>query len=187
MNQVKQLLKDACAAAADTAAAEAQAVKGLKKSRSQLPDSEAPAVLLAKDTCTPFIRIRADIKQLRDRLREMLILEPRNSNPRFVPGLINEDDSTIIKWYTHKARGYLNWFRCADNFEEVKTLVNYHLRYSLLRTLATKRNMTQGKAIRICGLTPKVITKDRDDKPRVVAQFLEPHAIRSMSKKFLVG
>ena len=194
VNQVKQLLNDACAAENTALAAEARSQapsrvpRGKSRSRSPLPDSEA-AVILAKDTqtCTPYIRIKADMKQLRDRLREMSILEPRNSNPRFVPGLINEDDSTIIQWYTHKARGYLNWFRCADNFEEVKALVNYHLRYSLLRTLATNRNITQGKAIRICGLTPKVITKDRDDKPRVVAQFLEPHTIRSMSKKFLVG
>ncbi|XP_019705156.2 nuclear intron maturase 3, mitochondrial [Elaeis guineensis] len=68
--------------------------------------------------------------------------------PRPIKLLICLDDADIIKWYAGVGRRWLEYFCCCWNFKMVKTVVNYHLRFSCFLTLAEKHESTKHQAIR---------------------------------------
>ncbi|XP_077222854.1 RNA-directed DNA polymerase (reverse transcriptase) [Tasmannia lanceolata] len=68
--------------------------------------------------------------------------------PRPIKLLIPLEDSDIIKWYAGVGRRWLEFFCCCRNFKMVKTIVNYHLRFSCILTLAEKHESTKREAIR---------------------------------------
>ncbi|XP_068662488.1 nuclear intron maturase 3, mitochondrial [Aristolochia californica] len=68
--------------------------------------------------------------------------------PRPIKLLIPLEDVDIIKWYAGVGRRWLNYFCCCRNFKMVKTVVNYHLRFSCILTLAEKHESKKVEAIR---------------------------------------
>ena len=54
-----------------------------------------------------------------------------------MPRLIFLNDYEIISFYNTLIRGYLNWFRCADNFTSAKNII-WTLQSNCLKTLARK-------------------------------------------------
>ena len=62
--------------------------------------------------------------------------------------LIALEDTDIIKWYAGVGRRWLDFFCCCHNFNMVKIVVSYHLRFSCLLTLAEKHESTKLEAIR---------------------------------------
>lgn len=68
--------------------------------------------------------------------------------PRPIKLLICLDDADIIKWYAGVGRRWLEYFCCCWNFKMVKTVVNYHLRFSCFLTLAEKHESTKHQTIR---------------------------------------
>ena len=62
----------------------------------------------------------------------------------------------IIAHYLQVARGLLNFYRCADNRWQLVKLINWHLRYSLLHTLAHKYSSTLNQIIKKFSITPSV-------------------------------
>ncbi|KAJ0984199.1 hypothetical protein J5N97_002555 [Dioscorea zingiberensis] len=68
--------------------------------------------------------------------------------PRPIKLLICLDDADIIKWYAGVGRRWLDFFCCCHNFKTVKTVVNYHLRFSCFLTLAEKHESTKLETIK---------------------------------------
>ena len=68
--------------------------------------------------------------------------------PRPIKLLIALEDTDIIKWYAGVGRRWLDFFCCCHNFNMVKIVVSYHLRFSCLLTLAEKHESTKLEAIR---------------------------------------
>ena len=81
----------------------------------------------------------------------------QNSQPISVYFLIFKNSINIISWFKIKANSYLNWFCCANNYQCIKNIVDYKLRYSLLKTLASKHNIPQNYIILLYTITPKVL------------------------------
>jgi hypothetical protein len=83
------------------------------------------------------ISIRFDIKNFYSKLTDLGFYSAKCNSPLFVPRLIFLNDYEIIHVYNILIRGYLNWFRCADNFTSAKNII-WTLRMSCLKILARK-------------------------------------------------
>ncbi|KMT15122.1 hypothetical protein BVRB_3g062400 [Beta vulgaris subsp. vulgaris] len=80
--------------------------------------------------------------------------------PRPISLLVALEDADIIKWYAGVGRRWLDFFCCCRNFEMVKTVVSYHLRFSCLLTLAEKHDATKMETIRHYSKDLKVLDLD---------------------------
>lgn len=87
----------------------------------------------------------------------------------------------IINYYNSIAHGLLSYFRCVDNFNIIKKIVTYHIRYSLLRTLAHKHKCTSTKILAIYG---KKIESTWKHNKRI--SFISSIEVSSMKKDFLI-
>lgn len=102
---------------------------------------------IVEDLTELRMRVNAPIELLRKAVK---LAEFTNSmgRPRPIKLLLCLDDADIIKWYAGVGRRWLDFFCCCRNFKNVKTIVNYHLRFSCLLTLAEKHESTKREAIR---------------------------------------
>jgi hypothetical protein len=84
-----------------------------------------------------------------------------------------------------KALGILNYYKPANNFHEVKKLVDYHFRWSLLHTLAGKHTSKVHSIISKYGKTPTVsLKKDGKGSSKVLAAFLTPNEINHRKRGY---
>lgn len=83
------------------------------------------------------ISIRFDVKNFYSYLADLGFYSVKRNSPISVTKLIFLNDYEIISFYNTLIRGYLNWFRCADNFTSAKSVI-WTLRMSCLKTLARK-------------------------------------------------
>lgn len=90
-------------------------------------------------------QIHWDREKVVRRLTEAGILSERKK-PIAKKSILGADDYHIILYYNSLAHGFLSYYRCVDNLNSVKGLVNYFLRYSLLATLSGKHKLTSTKA-----------------------------------------
>nr|QFP99053.1 hypothetical protein [Rhizaria sp.] len=77
--------------------------------------------------------------------------------------IINADDITIIAHFDGLARGIINYYSPCHNFWDLRSLVDYHVRYSLLATLGHKHKGSITKAIKAYGKDPKVIMRKMEN------------------------
>ena len=82
-------------------------------------------------------RIYAPIRDLKDKLKNWGMLD-KSGKPKACGAVFRYHDISIIEYYKSKVLGFLNYYRPAVNFHEVKKLMDYHLRLSLIHTLAGK-------------------------------------------------
>ncbi|CAN6450902.1 unnamed protein product [Victoria cruziana] len=68
--------------------------------------------------------------------------------PRPIKLLIPLEDADIVRWYAGIGMRWLDFYCCCHNFRTVKTIVNYHLRFSCILTLAEKHESTKRDAIK---------------------------------------
>ncbi|XP_031478775.1 nuclear intron maturase 3, mitochondrial isoform X2 [Nymphaea colorata] len=68
--------------------------------------------------------------------------------PRPIRLLIPLEDADIVKWYAGIGMRWLDFYCCCHNFRTVKTIVNYHLRFSCILTLAEKHESSKRDAIK---------------------------------------
>ncbi|KAG9457108.1 hypothetical protein H6P81_001616 [Aristolochia fimbriata] len=101
--------------------------------------------------------------------------------PRPIKLLIPLEDVDIIKWYAGVGWRWLNYFCCCRNFKMVKTIVNYHLRFSCILTLAEKHESRKLEAIKHYTKDLKVI----DANGREQMHFPTEREIRMMGDKSL--
>ena len=100
------------------------------------------------------------------------------------PILINLADVDIIQHYTYIAQEIINFYICADNKWDLVKLINWHLRYSLLHTLAHKHSTTIHSTIKRYTITPSVWVQDSKGNTKLMASFINPLKITTMKKQF---
>jgi retron-type reverse transcriptase len=131
------------------------------------------------------IQIGAPIEQLRAKLKARGIISNKGT-PTAVRSLCTQDEKTIIQWFGHVAHGFLAYYRCCDNFFVVKKLVDYHIRWSCLHTIAAKFKTTLSKVITRFS-TDLLIhnTKSTTEKQNFSSPFPTSLYIRQLEKAFL--
>jgi retron-type reverse transcriptase len=100
-----------------------------------------------KDLTKLCIKIDAPMELVRKALRLAKLINSMG-RPQPVKLLIPLEDEEIIRWYSGLATRWLDYFCCCNNFKMVKAVVNYHLRFSCILTLAEKHESTKRDAIR---------------------------------------
>lgn len=96
------------------------------------------------------IQIYAPTDIVKKSLKDRGIIS-KKGRPQAFNFIITEADETIIKWYASLAQSYLTFYSCADNFYKIKSIVNYHVRWSMFHSLAKKHKMTLSKLFKIYG------------------------------------
>nr|ULQ69244.1 maturase [Ecdeiocolea monostachya] len=84
------------------------------------------------------IQIEAPIKKILLRLRDRGLISRRRPRPIHVASLTNVSDRDIVNWSAGIAISPLSYYRCCDNLYQVRTIVNYQIRWSAIFTLAHK-------------------------------------------------
>lgn len=85
------------------------------------------------------IQIEAPIKKILRRLRDRGIISRRRPWPIHVACLTNVSDGDIVNWFAGIAISLLSYYRCCDNLYQVRTIVDYQIRWSAIFTLAHKQ------------------------------------------------
>ena len=126
------------------------------------------------------ISIRFDFKGFYSKLADLGFYSVKRNSPLSVPRLIFFNDYEIINFYNILIRGYLNWFRCADNFTSAKNII-WTLRMSCLKTLARKhkKNLKWALNIFTINVTINSTSGNNFSLPSVQEIF-------QMNKKFLL-
>ncbi|KAJ1703436.1 hypothetical protein LUZ63_003215 [Rhynchospora breviuscula] len=84
------------------------------------------------------IQIEAPIKKILRRLRDRGIISRRRPRPIHVASLTNVSDGDIVNRSADIAISPLSYYRCCDNLYQVRTIVDYQIRWSAIKTLAHK-------------------------------------------------
>jgi hypothetical protein len=84
------------------------------------------------------IQMEAPIKKILRRLRDRGIISRRRPWPIHVACLTNVSDGDIVNWFAGIAISLLSYYRCCDNLYQVRTIVDYQIRWSAIFTLAHK-------------------------------------------------
>ena len=131
-------------------------------------------------------RLLAPIDHIRDQLRRRGIVENTNFRPTPLNRMLNHEDSIIVNYFRAIANGVLSYYRCCDNFNKVKRIVNYQIRWAALHTLANKHKLTVNNAID-CYTLDLIIKQEVNGQVIIVAKFPSKNEIANMRKKFLVN
>lgn len=102
------------------------------------------------------IRILFPVKDIKKRLRLSGLIHRVITRPIGINYLTSRKDYAIINWYSLKANGLWNYYCCVDNTSELKKVLNWVLRYSLLGTLASKYKSSIKQMIHRYTLAPKI-------------------------------
>ncbi|MQM04416.1 hypothetical protein Taro_037216 [Colocasia esculenta] len=112
-----------------------------------------------KDLTELCIRVKAPIELVRKAVK-MAGFTNNMGRPRPIKLLISLEDTDIINWYAGVGKRWLEFFCCCRNFRMVKTVVNYHLRFSCFLTLAEKHESTKYETIKHYTKDLKITNKD---------------------------
>jgi len=127
------------------------------------------------------LQILAPMEVITGKLRRKGILQPSKAFPTVLTSMLNSSDEAIVTYFTSLAKGLLRYYRCCDNFQKVRQLVNHQVRWSALFTLASKHGCSAKKIITTHSRAPKVV----DHKGKVIAQFPSSPVISRTGKRYL--
>lgn len=128
------------------------------------------------------LRIYAPIWEIRNRMQTWGMISFGGS-PKASGAIFRYHDISIIAYYKEKALGFLNYYRPAVNYYDVKKLADYYLRWSLLHTLAGKHKLKIYEIIREYGKTPKIVFIDKNKKLTLVS-YLTSNMINDYKRGF---
>jgi retron-type reverse transcriptase len=129
-------------------------------------------------------KIYAPIRELKDSLKAWGMLSDGGS-PKASGIIFKYHDASIIQFYKNMALGLLNYYKPANNFHHVKKLADYHLRWSLIHTLAGKHKKKTHQIIAKYGKTPKIVLESKEGKDKVLATFLTPNEINHRNRGYI--
>ena len=127
----------------------------------------------------------APLEDIRAQLRNRGIIEDQNFRPMALKRILNHEDSAIVNYFKAIAYGLLSFYRCCDNFHEVKRIATYQIRWAALYTLANKHKLTVQKAIDFYTLD-LVIRRESNGQVIIATKFPSKKEIAIMRKKFLI-
>ena len=128
-------------------------------------------------------KIYAPTHELKDRMKTWGMLS-KGGSPKASGAIFRYNEISIIEYYRQKALGFLNYYKPAVNFHEVKKLVDYHMRWSLIHTLAGKHKKKVHQIIKKYGKAPKVVLEDMSGNDKVLATFLTHNEVNNRSRGF---
>jgi Type II intron maturase len=131
-----------------------------------------------------YPKIYAPIQELKDRMKTWGMLF-KNGEPKASGVIFCYHEISIIEFYKQKALGFLNYYKPAVNYHQVKKLVDYHMRWSLIHTLAGKHKKKVYQIIKIYGKAPKVGLEGADGAYRIIAAFLTNNEVNHFSRGFI--
>lgn len=131
-------------------------------------------------------RIYAPVRELKDKMKVWGMLS-EGGKPKASGAVFRYHDISIIEYYYQKALGFLNYYKPAVNFYGVKKLADYHLRWSLIHTLAGKHKLKVHEVISKYGKTPKIVLEDRNKKEHILAKFLSSNEINHKPRGFITS
>jgi retron-type reverse transcriptase len=102
------------------------------------------------------IRILFPVKEIKEKLRSLGFIHKVITRPIGINYLTSQKDYDIINWYSFKANSIWNYYCCVDNICELKKMLNWIVRYSLLGTLASKYKSSIKLIIQKYTLAPKI-------------------------------
>ena len=126
------------------------------------------------------IQIKADTNEIYNCLMNNSIINNKKK-PISKTSFLKSEAWAIINYYNSVAHGLLSYFRCVDNFNTIKKIVTYHIRYSLLRTLAHKHKCTSKKILTTYGKEITAIGRSNKE-----VSFINSVEVSNMKKDFLV-
>lgn len=85
-----------------------------------------------------FIQILFPKNIFLKKLRSLKIVNKIMTKSTGIDFLLTLKDQDIISWFSLKAKSIWNYYNCVDNLEDVKKILNWTLRYSLLSVLSKK-------------------------------------------------
>ena len=156
----------------------------LKKAKSH----QAKVRLVSKiDPNYRSIRILFPKEKFVKKLRSLEVLHKIKTKPVGVGFLAPLNDHDIVSWYSLKAHGIWNYYSCSDNIWDVKNVLNWMLRYSLLGTLAMKHKSTIKQTIQKHSLAPCLTysyTSEGETKQVVLAKYPTQEYFNNKKKEF---
>lgn len=129
-------------------------------------------------------RIYAPLDKIKERMGDWGMVNNQKFTPRANGQVFKFHDVAIIDYYKSKAYGLLHYYQPANNFHEIKKIVDYHMRWSLLHTLAGKHKKKVWEIIQLYSHTPALFVEDSKNKLRCIASFLTPNEVNRMPRKF---
>lgn len=154
-----------------------------KKANSALERrSQKAKVSSTEDDGSIPIQLLAPMETIMKKLSLKGILQPRKALPTVLTPMLGSSDEAIVSYFTALGTCLLSYYRCCDNFEKIRRLVDHQVRWSALFTLGSKHGCSARKIIRQFSRGPKIV----DQEGRVVAEFPSSPDIARTGKKFLV-
>ncbi|BEI31790.1 putative groupII intron reverse transcriptase /maturase (mitochondrion) [Bryopsis sp. KO-2023] len=132
------------------------------------------------------LRVIAPIPVIMDKLRTFGLIITAKCRPAPARNLTNVPDSSIVKWYTALAHAILSYYRCCDNFHKVKSIVDYHVRWSAIFTLATKHKSSASKVIYKYSRDLIIPGYAGDHKRDTIARFPAKWYLAKVGRRFCV-
>jgi NADH dehydrogenase/LAGLIDADG endonuclease/Type II intron maturase len=99
-----------------------------------------------------------------NKIKKMLIntgLLNKRCKPIALTKILNWDSYFIISFYKQISKLIWNTFSVCDNYKDIVTIINYHIKLSLLHTLAAKHKSSKKKIIN--ELYPDLVVKRKDN------------------------
>ena len=128
-------------------------------------------------------RLYAPIWELKEKMKNWGMIS-NQGKPKASGAIFRYHELSIINYYREKALGFLNYYKPASNYHDIKKLVDYHMRWSLLHTLAGKYKKKIYQIIKQYGKTPKVVLENQEGKSKILSAFLTPNEINHRSRGF---
>lgn len=99
---------------------------------------------------------------------------------------VSQNSVNIISHYTLVARSVLTFYRWAQNRDQLSKLINWHLRYSLLKTLAHKYSTSVFNIIARFSITPNVWLSSKNEAEELVliVSYINSLEVITVKKKF---
>lgn len=106
------------------------------------------------------IQIEAPIKKILRRLRDRGIISRIRPWPIHVACLTSVSDGDIVNWFAGIAISLMSYYRCCDNLYQVRTIVDYQIRWSAIFTLAHKHKSSARNIILKYSKDLKIVNKE---------------------------
>lgn len=119
-----------------------------------------------------------------NRMREWGMIDKNINKPIANTYVFKYHDINIVNYYKSKAIGVLEYYKPAINFHWLKKQVDYHMRYSLLFTLARKHRKSVSEIIGLMGKNTSIYVQTNHNELRKIASFLISSDIQGYKRGF---
>jgi hypothetical protein len=141
-----------------------------------------PRIRVGQDGVIP-LQLLAPMEIVTEKLRMKGILQPGKAMPTVLTSMLNSSDEAIVSYFAALGACLLSYYRCCDNFQKVRRLVDYQVRWAALFTLGSKHGCSAKKIISQFSRGPRIVNR----KGGVVVEFPSSPDIARMGKKFLLN